>query len=60
MTGYVTLKIAVEKAFLAKTPVPQRTYSKAKIHPFGEAIGHLGFIQTLAFPWPLCVFAVEV
>ena len=38
----LNLKNAVEKAFTAKTPRPQypvgalRTYSKAKIHLFGE------------------------
>ena len=60
------LKNAVEKDFLAKTPRAQypvgalRTYSKAKIHPFSEDTNHTHFIQTLVFPWRLCVFAVEV
>jgi hypothetical protein len=56
----INLKNAVEKDFLAKTPRAQRTYSKAKIHPFGEDTNHTHFIQTLFFPWRLCVFAVEV
>ena len=44
------LKNAVEKDFLAKTPRAQRTYSKAKIHPFGEDTNHTHFVQTLVFP----------
>jgi hypothetical protein len=53
----LTLENAVENHFTAKPPRAQRTYSKINIHPFGEAIDHLGFIQTLVF---LGVFAVEV
>jgi hypothetical protein len=54
---------------LSLQPLPVgalRTYSKAKIHPFGEDTNHTHFIQTLVFPmcpngvWRLCVFAVEV
>jgi hypothetical protein len=50
----------VENHFTAKPPRTQRTYSKINIYPFGEAIDHLDFIQTLAFSWRLCLFAVEV
>ena len=46
----INLKNAVERAFLAKTPRAQRTYSKAKIHPFGEDTNHTHFVQTLVFP----------
>jgi hypothetical protein len=60
------LENAVENHFTAKPPRAQRTYSKIKIHPFGETIDHLSFIQNLDFPkcpngvWRLCAFAVEV
>jgi hypothetical protein len=37
------LKTAVENHFTAKPPRAQRTYSKNKSHPFGEAIDHLVF-----------------
>ncbi len=57
------LKNAVERAFLAKTPRAQRTYSKNKSHPFGpfgEAIDHLDFDSNLCISWRLCALAVEV
>jgi hypothetical protein len=57
---FLNLENAVENHFTAKPLRTQRTYSKINIHPFGEAIDHLDFIQTLAFSWRLCVFAVEV
>ena len=44
------LKNAVENHFTAKPPRAQRTYSKNKIHPFGESIDHSGFTFDLRFP----------
>ena len=39
----INLKTAVENHFTAKPPRAQRTYSKNKSHPFGEAIDHSDF-----------------
>ena len=54
------LKNAVENHFTAKQQRAQRTYSKNKSHPFGEAIDHLNFDSNLCFSLHLCVFAVEI
>jgi hypothetical protein len=44
----------------AKPPRAQRTYSKIKSHPFGEAIDHLVFDSDFCFSLRLCALAVEV
>ena len=50
-------KNEVEIAFLAKTPRAQypvgafRTYSKAKIHPFGEDTNHTHFFSNSCFSY---------
>jgi hypothetical protein len=54
------LENAVKNHFTAKPPRAQRTYSKDNAHLFGVDTNQTHFIQALAFPWRLCVFAVEV
>jgi hypothetical protein len=49
----LSLENAVENHFTAKPPRAQRTYSKIKLHSFGEAIDHLNFksvLSTLTLP----------
>jgi hypothetical protein len=57
---HLSLENAVENHFTAKPPRTQRTYSKNKSHPFGEAIDHLVFDSDLSFSLRLCALAVEV
>jgi apolipoprotein N-acyltransferase len=49
LTAGLILKNAVENHFTAKPQRAQRTYSKIKLRPFGEAIDHLDFDSDLCF-----------
>jgi hypothetical protein len=49
MKVFLTLKKAVENHFTAKTPRAQRTYSKDKIHLFGEGKDHMYFNSNSCF-----------